>query len=334
MSDITFTHPERLWLLLAAAMLAGAYVAVQLRRHRLARRFASPALLASVLPRRVGPWRHLVAVLFLAGVVASVLGAAQPTVPGEREREHATIVVAIDVSDSMAATDVRPDRLTAAKAAARDFIEDLPDSFDVALVTAGASPAVIVAATTDHGRAVAALDGLETSPGTALGEAIFTSLAAIPPVRDGGAATGGESDGEGEGDGEGERAARIVLLSDGVTTTGRPDEEAVAAASDAGVPVSTIAFGTGDARVVSQGILVEVPVDPTALEAIADGTGGTFFEAASAAELATIYDRVDAEVTVEATDRDVAEWFAGAALVLILVAVLASMMTTGRAALA
>ncbi|HET9443966.1 MAG TPA: VWA domain-containing protein [Acidimicrobiales bacterium] len=331
MSDITFTHPERLWLLLAAALLTGAYVAVQLRRHRLARRFASPALLASVLPRRVGPWRHLVAVLFLAGVVASVLGAAQPTVPGEREREHATIVVAIDVSDSMAATDVRPDRLTAAKAAARDFIEDLPDSFDVALVTAGASPAVIVAATTDHGRAVAALDGLETSPGTALGVAIFTSLAAIRPARDGGAATGGESDG---GEGEGERAARIVLLSDGVTTTGRPDDEAVAAASDAGVPVSTIAFGTDDARVVSQGILVEVPVDPTALEAIAEGTGGTFFEAASATELATIYDRVDAEVTVEATDRDVAEWFAGAALVLILVAVLASMMTTGRAALA
>ena len=311
-TDIDFARPDRLWLVGLAGLLAVAYVVIQVRRRWLARRFASPAMLPSLLPRKVGPWRHLVALVFLAGVVASALGAAQPTVAGEREREHATIVIAVDVSDSMAATDVAPDRLTAAKAAARGFIGDLPTSFDVALVTAGSSPSVVVPPTTDHATVIQSLQALTTSPGTALGEAIFTSLSVVANPS----------------------SARIVLLSDGVTTTGRPDAEAVAAAVDAGVPVSTIAFGTDDATVVSQGITVDVPVDPTALQAIAEGTEGRFFEAATAAELAAIYEEVDAEVTTEATDRDVAEWFAGAALALVVSAVFLSMVTTGRAAIA
>lgn len=324
---LDFTSPHRLWLLAGAAALAVAYVVVQVRRRRLATRFASPAMLPLLAPtshrRAASVARHLLAVLFLAAVVLSSLGAAQPTMPGEEEREQATVIVALDVSDSMGATDVRPSRIAAAVSAARDFVGDLPSTFDVGLVTAGAAPSIVVPPTKAHDDVIDALGRLELSPGTALGEAIFTSLAALPEVADADAGTGADADEP--------RAARIVLLSDGVTTTGRPDAEAIAAAKEAGVPVSTIAFGTDDATVRSAGQTVEVPVDTSALEAIAEGTDGTFFEAVSPAELRSIYDEVEAEVTVVEGRRDIAEWFAGAAILVLLLAVVASMATTSRA---
>ena len=125
-------------------------------------------------------------------------------------------------------------------------------------------------------------------------------------------------------------AARIVLLSDGKSTTGRSDEEAIAAAKAAGVPVSTIAFGTDNASVESAGQTVQVPVDASALRAIAEGTEGKFFTAASAEELRSVYADINAEVTVVAIDRGVAVWFAAAALILLLVASVTSMLRSGR----
>jgi Ca-activated chloride channel family protein len=318
---MSFAAPHRLWLLVLAAGCVVAYVAVQRRRRRDAVSFASPALLPLLAPRRVGWWLHLIAAVFAAGLVLATVGAAQPTIPGEAARKQATIIVAIDASDSMGATDVKPDRITAAIRAARSFIGDLPSTFHVGLVTANAAPAVIVAPTTDHQAVQNALESLELSPGTALGEAIFTSLAALP--RQSGASAGAQGNDKSP-------SAHVVLLSDGVTTTGRPDSEAIAAAAAVGVPVSTIAFGTDNASVVSQGQTVEVPVDDTALRAIAEGTGGTFFDAASMAELRQVYDQIDADVTVVPTDEDIAEWFAAGALVLLVVAALVSMLTTAR----
>ncbi|MGH9035980.1 MAG: VWA domain-containing protein [Acidimicrobiia bacterium] len=317
---MSFAAPQRLWLLVLAAGCVIAYVAVQRRRRRDAGRFASPALLPLLMPRRPGWWRHLIAAVFAAGLILATVGAAQPTIPGTEEREQATIIVAIDASDSMGATDVEPDRITAAAAAARSFIGDLPSTFHVGLVTANSAPAVIVAPTTDHLAVQNALDTLELSPGTALGEAIFTSLSALPRQSSGGDQAAGAK----------APAARVVLLSDGVTTTGRPDREAIDAAVAAGVPVSTIAFGTDDASVVSAGQTVEVPVDDIALRAIADGTGGSFFDAASLSELRQVYEEIDADVTVVPTDRDIAEWFAGGALILLVVAAVVSMLTTAR----
>ena len=320
--DFGFAAPHRLWLLVAAGALIAAYAVTALARRRRAGRFASSSMLSRLTAGRPGAWRHVLPVLFATAVVLAALGAAQPTVAGEEVREQATVVIAIDTSDSMKATDVRPTRLEAAVAAARGFVSDLPAGYDVGLVTAGASPTVEVAPTLDHGRVLEALGTLETEPGTALGEAIFTSLAMLPRTPEG--------DPLAE-DAPEERAARIVLLSDGVTTTGRPDAEAVEAATEAGVPVSTIAFGTDDATVVSDGHVVDVAVDASALAAIAEGTGGAFFEAASRAELTSIYERIDAEVTVVAGRRDIAEWFAGAAIALLVIAVAASMLGTSRA---
>jgi Ca-activated chloride channel homolog len=328
---LDFAAPDRLWLLAAAGALVVAYVVVQVRRRRDAAKFADPALLPLLVSGKAPWWRHAVAVVFAAGLVLATVAAAQPTVPASAERQKATIMLAIDTSDSMKATDVSPSRLAAAVAAAKTFIADLPSTFSVGIVSADATPEVIVAPSTDHAAVQVALDRLATSPGTALGEAIFTALAALP-------AGSAPSTAPGQGTGQGQSAAdqakapaaRIVLLSDGKSTTGRSDEEAIAAAKAARIPVSTIAFGTDNASVESAGQTVQVPVDATALETIAQGTEGKFFTAASAEELKSVYADINAEVTVVAIDRGVAVWFATAALALLLLASVASMLRTGR----
>jgi Ca-activated chloride channel family protein len=322
---VDFAAPERLWLLAAAAGLAVAYVVMQARRRRDAAKFADPALLPLLVSGRAPWWRHALAVVFAAGLVLATIGAAQPTVRATAEREQATIIVAIDTSDSMKATDVAPSRLAAAVSAAKAFIADLPSTYSVGVVSADATPEVVVAPSTDHQAVQVALDRLATSPGTALGEAIFTALAALPA-----GSVPAANDPNPAADPAKAPAARIVLLSDGKSTTGRSDEEAIAAAKAARVPVSTIAFGTANASVQSAGQTVEVPVDASALEAIAQGTDGKFFQAASAAELRAVYADINADVTVVATDRGVAVWFAGFALLLILVASVTSMLRTGR----
>jgi Ca-activated chloride channel family protein len=333
---LDFSAPDRLWLLAAAAGLAVAYVVMQARRRRDAAAFANPSLLPNLVPGKLPWWRHAVAAVFAAGLALATVAAAQPTVPGTAAREQATIIVAIDTSDSMKATDVAPSRLGAAVSEAKTFISDLPVAFSVGVVTVDSNPKVLVAPSTDHPAVEAALDRLATRPGTALGEAIFTALAALPagtvPTTAPNQAAGGQgqSSGSGSTDPAKAPAARIVLLSDGGSNTGRPDQEAIAAAKAARVPVSTIAIGTAHASVQSAGQTVDVPVDPTALEAIAKGTGGKFFQAATAAQLRQIYADINADVTVVATERGVALWFAAGALVLLLVASLTSMLRTGR----
>ena len=324
---LDFAAPSRLWLLAAAGALAVAYVVMQVRRGRDAAKFADPALLPLLVSSRMPWWRHAVALVFAAGLVLATEAAAQPTVPATAERQQATVMLAIDTSDSMKATDVAPSRLGAAVAAAKTFIADLPSTFSVGVVSADATPEVVVAPSTDHAAVQVALDRLATSPGTALGEAIFTALASLPA---GSTPSTSPNPGQSASDQAKVPAARIVLLSDGKSTTGRSDEEAIAAALAARVPVSTIAFGTDNASVESAGQTVQVPVDASALEAIAEGTEGKFFTAVSAEELRSVYADINAEVTVVAIDRGVAVWFAAAALVLILVASVTSMLRTGR----
>jgi len=294
---------------------------MQLRRRSDAAKFAAPALLPRLVPGKAPWWRHAVALVFVAGLVLATVAAAQPTVPATAQRQQATIMVAIDTSDSMKATDVAPSRLAAAVTEAKTFISDLPAAYSVGVVTVDASPKVLVAPSTDHEAVKVALDRLATRPGTALGDAIFTALAALPA---------GTTPAPGSTDSAKAPAARIVHLSDGASTTGRPDAEAIAAANAAKVPVSTIAIGTAHAQVQSAGQTVDVPVDPSALKAIADGTGGKFFQAATADQLRQIYADINADVQVVPIDRGVAVWFAGAALVLLLAASLTSMLRTGR----
>ncbi|MDQ1491544.1 MAG: Ca-activated chloride channel [Actinomycetota bacterium] len=327
MLALDFASPDRLWLLAGAAALAVAYTVMQFRRRRDAAKFADPALLPFLVSGRAPWWRHAVAAVFAVGLVLATVAAAQPTVPGTAERQQATVIVAIDTSDSMKATDVSPSRLAAAVSEAKSFIEGLPSTFSVGIVSVDSNPKVVVAPSTDHQAVEVALDRLATSPGTALGEAIFTALNALPA---GSTPTTTPGSGSAAANPAKAPAARIVLLSDGKSTTGRSDEEAIAAAKAAQVPVSTIAIGTAHASVQSAGQTVDVPVDASALQAIAKGTDGKFFQAASADQLRAVYADINSEVTVVATDKGVAEWFAAAALLLLLVASVTSMLRTGR----
>lgn len=313
-----FLAPQLLWLLLAVPALLVAYVLLQRRRRRLAVRFTNLELLAQVAPRRPGWRRHAAAAGLLASLALLVLAAARPVQEVQVPRERATIVLAVDVSLSMRATDVDPTRLAAAQAAARNFVADLPDRLNVGLVTFAAAGRVVVPPTTEHAAVERALADLELSEYTAIGEAIFTALDAVrqaPPNPD---------------DPEAPVPAAIVLLSDGETTVGRPNSDGVRAAVDAGVPVSTIAFGTPAGTVEINGVLQPVPVDVQALEEIARGTGGRAYAAASADELAEVYADIGSDVGYTTEEEETTHRWATAALLVLLVTAGTSLAASGR----
>jgi Ca-activated chloride channel family protein len=300
-----------LWLLLLVAALAAAYVLVQRRRATYAVRFTELSLLASVAPR-VPSWRrHVPAALLLLGLTALTVAVARPLADVEVPREQATVVLAIDVSLSMEAVDVEPDRITAAKRSAEQFVERLPDAFAVGLVQFSGSAAVVVPPTQDHAAVAQAVRGLQLGPSTAIGEAVFASLEAVRsvPVPEGGQPS----------------PARIVLLTDGTNTVGRGVDDAAAAAREQGVPVSTISFGTADGVVEVQGQLVPVPVDVVAMETLALDTGGGAFTAESAEELDAVYDDITESVGTATERQEVTDVVAGLALGLVLLAGAASL---------
>src|SRR5688500_3772319 len=219
---MTLVAGQWLWLLAGVAGLVVLYVMMQARRRQYAVRFANLPLLASVAPRRPGWRRHVPAALIALSLAASSVAMARPARVQRVPREAATVMLAIDTSASMAATDVSPTRLDAARAAAASFVDDLPDRLRVGVVTFDRAARVIAPPTTDHSVIREALDNLVTGPGTAAGEGIFVSLAAIETSRTAGDNRGDSNDGT-----SGDRSvAAIVLLSDGVTTVGRPVEDA------------------------------------------------------------------------------------------------------------
>ena len=223
---MSFLEPLRLLLLLALPVLIAAYVVMQVRRGRYAVRFTNLALLDKVAPARPGWRRHLPAAAFLLMIGLFVTGFARPAADMRVPREQATIMLALDVSHSMQATDVRPNRLEGAKEAARTFLEQVPDRFNVGLVSFSGAAAVAVPPTTDRRALVAGIDELRLGPRTAIGEGVIVSLDAIAGF---GAQFGQEAP-----------PARIVLLSDGTNTAGREPEEAARRATQARVPVSTM----------------------------------------------------------------------------------------------
>lgn len=305
---MTFLASERLWLLVVVAALVVAYFVLQQRRRHYAVRFTNLELLASVAPKRPGWRRHVSAGLVGLALVGVVLGLARPTRDERVPKEAATVMLVVDTSVSMEATDVAPDRLRAAQAAARTFVDGIPDGLLVGLVAFDGSTRLLAAPTTDHAVVDQALEQLATGPGTAAGEGIYAALGAITD----------------------KRSAAIVLLSDGVTTVGRPVEEAAAAAARQGVPVTTIAFGTDAGTVEVQGQTVPVPADPVTMSAVAETTGGTFFEVFSADQLRDVYRDIGRRVGYEMERREIGMTFVAVAFVLLLFALVAALVWTGR----
>jgi Ca-activated chloride channel homolog len=317
-----FIAPAWLLLLIVIAAVTGVYAVLQLRRKKYVARFSNVELLASVAPRRPGWRRHLTFALLMIGLTVLTIGAAQPTAAVKVPRDRATVMIAIDVSLSMKATDVLPSRMDAARSGARTFVEMLPPRINVGLVKFGGNASVVVPPTIDRDAVKRGIDGLAPQDSTAIGEAIFTCLDAIKTFS---AQTTARDDKP--------PPARIVLLSDGASNKGRSPLSAASAAKQAGIPVSTIAFGTDQGTVDLPGYGPQpVPADKTTLHAIADATGGSFHTAASGEELRSVYANIGSQIGYTTAHKVVAWRFLVIGLLFTVAAATASLLWSGRLA--
>jgi Ca-activated chloride channel family protein len=314
-----FQSPIWLLSLLGAAALAAIYIVLQRRRRRYVARFTNAGLLASIAPKRPGWRRHLTFSLLLLAIASLCLGAAKPTGTVRVPVDRATVILAIDVSRSMQATDVLPSRLEAAQAAAKEFTKLLPDRIRLGLVSFSGQVSVRVPPTTDRDTVNSGIDGLQLGDSTAIGEAIFASLDAIATF----AAQSGASDST-------PVPARIVLMSDGYNNVGRDPLSAAQAAAAAGVPVSTIAFGTTNGTVDLGGQAVPVPADRSTLQQVAQISGGTFHTATTESELKAVYGDIGSQIGYQNQKQDISWRFLIVALVLGLGAGAAALLWSGR----
>ncbi|MBU5409677.1 VWA domain-containing protein [Cutibacterium acnes] len=302
MTLIAFGRPGRLWWLVVPVVFVAVYlVVVMWRRQPHQGRNELKRLLPSSRP-----WKqHLAMGLSVLSMAIIVLAFAQPKAYHEVPRDRATVVVAIDVSRSMVATDVEPSRLSAAKTAAKDFLGDLPPRFNVSLVKFAASAQVVVPPTTDRAAVSTAITNLQVLPSTAIGEGIYSSLNALKLVPDDPKHPGQKP------------PAAIVLLSDGATNVGRPSLEAAKEAGRQHVPVYTIAYGTAGGYVVEGGQRQPVPVNHYELAAIAKASGGEKFSAESLGQLSDVYKSIAQSVGYEKVFGEVTDKYVGVALALV-----------------
>lgn len=313
--DLMFLAPERFALLLVPLAFAALYVLRQRRRRAYVVRFTDPDLIDTVAPRRPGRRRHLVAAVYLTATALLAIAAARPAMATEVANEP-TVVLAFDTSLSMEATDVSPSRIVAAREAAHRFIEVVPAGVRVGLVAFDETARVVIPPTTSKMVLDRAVDRLSLGQGTAIGEAIYTSLdllAADAPA-----------------DAKDEASGSIVLMSDGDTTTGRSEVDAARDAERRDVKVSTIAFGTDSGTVVVDFLPVPVPVNREALRDIADTTGGKAFEAESADEIVSVFEDIGAGVGTRTEPREITDSLALAALVAAAVAAVGSLLWFAR----
>ena len=312
---MTFAWPLALVGLIAIPILAGLYVLAARRRRRGAERFANPALVPNLVSASPGWRRHVAPILALGALALLVVGVARPHVVRDVTRDEATIVLAIDTSRSMAATDVQPTRFAAAKQAALAFLDEVPDNYNVGIVSFSTSADPVLPPTIDREAARTALSELRLGSGTAIGTAITRSVDLALDQADGQAKPQ-----------PGERSpAAVLLLSDGAQTAGdiRPGP-AAQRARRLGVPVSTVALGTGNAvvEVPRPGGLKErvvVAPDVQTLRVIAQATGGSFSEAPSAARLESVYRELGTRLARDRKRVEVTSAFAAGGAVLLLV---------------
>jgi Ca-activated chloride channel family protein len=346
-----FLWPDFLWLLILVPTLIGAYLYALRRRRRTAVRYASLTLVRDALGPRQTVRRHLPPALLLAGFALALVAVARPSATVTLPSEFMTLVLAIDVSRSMRAADVAPDRITAAQEAAKAFIESLPRSVRLAIVTFAGTAAIVQAPTESKEDMIAAIDRFELQRATATGSGLLVSLSVLFPD-DGidlesavfGAgfsrnnpnaavtSAGGGVSLDRKAPAE-KKAARppmpvgsyksgaIILMSDGRRTTGPDPIMAAKMAADRGVKVHTVAFGSRDgAPITVGGWSFYAMVDEETLKAVAKITGGQFFQASSGDELAKIYESLGTEFALERRETEISSLFAAASLLLLVLA--------------
>jgi Ca-activated chloride channel homolog len=311
---VSFASPVALWALLLVPLAAVGYAGLERRRVRDASQFVTPGLLPNVVDHVPGWRRHLPAAILLLAVATFLLGFARPHATISERSEQATVVLAIDTSHSMAATDVPPTRLAAAQASARRFLTGLPKSYRVAVVDFSTLAQLAAAPTTDRAFVDTALGGLRIGQGTALGDGLATAVAVARGTPHGVKPPAGEKP----------LPSAILILSDGAQDGGRVKlADAIKQARQAKIPVFTALIGTqaGVVQVPHVGGYVEriqVPPDPAALRQVATQTNGRFFAAPTAADLAVVYKDLKSRLGTTRKDEEITVAFAAAGALLLL----------------
>jgi Ca-activated chloride channel family protein len=339
---MSFLAPEYLWFLLAVPALVALYVAVLARRKKSAVRYASLDLVKEALGPAQRLRRHIPPALFLLALTATLLAVSRPTAVITLPSEQRTIILAIDVSLSMRATDVEPNRLVAAQEAAKAFIQQQPPDVRLGIVSFAGTALLVQSPTQNREDLLAAIDRLELQRHTAIGSGIIVSLATIFPD----AGIDLESMIFGSGSSRDTRrgiaidqpkkveekefipvppgsyrSAAIILLSDGRRTTGPDPLEAAKIAADRGVRVFTVGLGNAQGGMANfEGWSVYMRFDEETLRAIADVTRGEYFSASSALELKKVYEALNAKFTMEKKQTEITALVTAAAAILALAA--------------
>jgi Ca-activated chloride channel family protein len=316
--QLAFLSPGRLWILVVIPLLIAAYIFASRRKNRRGMRFTNTSMLAVVVPKQSQWRRHVAVALSMLSLVTLTAAFARPKTVIDVPRERATVVLVLDASLSMQATDVKPTRLDAAKAAAVKFVQELPAKYNVSVVSMAGSASVLVPPTLAHDTVANAINTIQLQDSTAIGEGIVTALRALQqapkdPQNPDSVAPGA-----------------VVLLSDGSNTAGRAPQQAAAEARNAKVPVYTIAYGTENGYVDLDGKREPVPVDHQEMQDVARISGGSYFSADSAGELQQVYKNIGSEVGYEKADREVTSRFAGYGLAFAVLAALGAISLGAR----
>jgi Ca-activated chloride channel family protein len=316
---MTFLHPLILVALVAIPLLIWWYVGQQRRRADAASAFAAPALGASVAPARPRWRRHAPMLVFALALAVLIFAAARPQRVVAVPVNTASIMLANDTSGSMAATDVAPTRLRAAQRAASSFLSSVPASIRVGLVEFNTKVTVLQSPTSDHALARSALGQLKVTGGTAIGDAIRTSLSVLTSSK---------------GVGAKKPPAAIVLLSDGASDVGSDPLTAARQAAADHIPIYTVVLGTAGGTVTekraSGTVTVPVPPDPQQLQQIASLSHGQSFTATDAKGLKAVYQKLGAQLGHKKVKHEITASFAGGGLILLLLGSAGSLVWFGR----
>lgn len=359
---MTFMWPNLLWLLLLVPLLVAAYVWLLLRRRKTALRYANLAIVKQALGKGVGWRRHVPPALMLAAITVLIVAVARPAAVVELASSRATVILSMDVSGSMQANDIEPSRIVAAQEAAKAFIRNQPADVQIGIVAFAAAAVLVQTPTIDREALYQAINSFDLRRGTAVGSGVLVALATIFPDESfafddpgdprnqlgapslfqqpsGTGAPGGPLAGAspspkhvpvepGSYD-----SAVVILLTDGATTIGPDPIAAGRLAGDYGVRVYTVGFGSASGDVVEvAGRSMRAQLDAATLQAIAESTGGEYYEARSATDLAEVYNSLSTRLVSEKKLTELAFIFAGVGALLAIAAAGLSMLWFGRVA--
>jgi Ca-activated chloride channel family protein len=345
---MTWLWPEMLWLLLLVPAVVVAYLVILRRKQKSALRYASLSVMKDALGAGHRMRRHIPPVLFLAAFTLMIIAIARPAAVVTLPSQHETIILSMDVSGSMRATDVKPSRIAAAQEAARAFVAEQPKSTRIGVVSFAATASVVQSPTHSRDDILAAIERFQLQRGTAVGSGILVALKMIfpdaefdlrasnpraqplkaSPLDPQKAADPGDAKSVPPGS---YSSAAIILLTDGQTTTGPDPIESARIAADRGVRVYTVGIGTQSGETIgAEGWSMRVRLDEQALKQIATITQGEYFYAGTAADLQKIYKNLNTKLFFEQRETEISALFAAAAAVLALLSGLLSLLWFNR----